>query len=106
MLGLNILPKWLQRLNDAENTGSFTGEAARAVKALGISRGDVLIVHSSLTSIGWVAGGAGAVVDAGADVAAGAVVDAGAAGADGVTEFELADAAEVPPALVAVEEKV
>ena len=26
------------RLNDAENTGSFTGEAARAVKALGISR--------------------------------------------------------------------
>ncbi|MCE3005738.1 MAG: cryptochrome/photolyase family protein, partial [Rickettsiales bacterium] len=25
-------------LNDAENTGSFTGEAARAVKALGVSR--------------------------------------------------------------------
>ena len=41
------------------------------------------------------------VVDAGAVVAA--VVGVGV---DGVTEFELADAAEVPPALVAVEENV
>jgi hypothetical protein len=38
-----------------------------------------------------------------ASAAAGVVVDAGA---DGVTEFELADAADVPPALVAVVEKV
>jgi hypothetical protein len=41
--------------------------------------------------------------------AEGAVVGEGvvvAAGADGVTALELADAAEVPPALVAVEEKV
>ena len=40
---------------------------------------------------------------------AGAVVEVGVgvgAGADGVTELELTDAADVPPALVAVEEKV
>jgi hypothetical protein len=40
-----------------------------------------------------------------ASLAAGAVVAEGA-GADGVTELELADAAEVPPALVAVDENV
>jgi hypothetical protein len=38
-----------------------------------------------------------------ASLAAGVVV---AAGADGVTELELADAAEVPPELVAVEVNV
>jgi hypothetical protein len=40
-----------------------------------------------------------------ASLAAGAVVAEGA-GADGVTELELADAAEVPPVLVAVDENV
>lgn len=32
--------------------------------ALGVNEGDVLIVHASLTSLGWVAGGTAAVVDA------------------------------------------
>lgn len=32
--------------------------------ALGVMDGDVLIVHSSLSSMGWIAGGAAAVVDA------------------------------------------
>lgn len=34
------------------------------LRALGVVDGDVLIVHSSLSSLGWVAGGAAAVVDA------------------------------------------
>ena len=34
------------------------------LRALGVAQGDVLIVHSSLSSMGWVAGGAAAVVDA------------------------------------------
>lgn len=36
----------------------------RDLRALGIREGDVLIVHSSLSRIGWVAGGPQAVVDA------------------------------------------
>jgi len=37
---------------------------ARDIRAMGISSGDVLMVHSSLKSIGWVEGGADAVIDA------------------------------------------
>ena len=36
----------------------------RDLRALGIREGDVLIVHSSLSRIGWVAGGPQAVIDA------------------------------------------
>ncbi len=36
----------------------------RDLRALGVAAGDVLIVHSSLSSLGWVAGGEAAVVDA------------------------------------------
>jgi len=41
---------------------------ARDLRALGIEAGDRLVVHSSLSSLGWVAGGAAAVVDALLDV--------------------------------------
>ena len=34
------------------------------LRALGVMDGDVLVVHSSLSSMGWIAGGAAAVVDA------------------------------------------
>jgi hypothetical protein len=58
------------------------------------------ISHSTFAPV--VASFAAGVMDAGV-MDAGAVVDEGA---DGVTELELDDAAEVPPALVAVEENV
>ncbi len=34
------------------------------LRALGLERGDIVVVHSSLSSLGWVAGGAQAVVEA------------------------------------------
>jgi len=37
---------------------------ARDIRAMGISSGDALMVHSSLKSIGWVDGGADTVIDA------------------------------------------
>ena len=37
---------------------------ARDLRAIGIDEGDVVFFHSSLRSLGWVEGGAGAVVDA------------------------------------------
>src|SRR5687768_12720625 len=41
-----------------------SAEIARALRALGLERGDCVLVHSSLSRIGRVAGGAEAVVDA------------------------------------------
>jgi aminoglycoside 3-N-acetyltransferase len=43
-------------------------EIAEALRALGLAAGDVVMVHSSLRSIGYVEGGANAVVDALLDV--------------------------------------
>ena len=37
---------------------------ARDLKALGVAEGDVLLVHSSLSSIGWVCGGEITVIQA------------------------------------------
>ena len=45
-------------------TPATTATLLRDLRAMGITRGDVLVVHSSLRSLGWVAGGAAAVVDA------------------------------------------
>ena len=53
----------------AEGTGSATRESiATDLGRLGIARGDVVFLHSSLRSLGWVAGGAEAVIDAFLDV--------------------------------------
>jgi len=43
-------------------------EIARGVRAVGVRAGDVALVHSSLSSMGWVAGGAATVIDAFLDV--------------------------------------
>ena len=43
-------------------------DVAAAIESLGVSAGDVLFVHSSLSSIGYVEGGADSVVDAFLDV--------------------------------------
>src|SRR5690349_4435026 len=40
-----------------------TEEIARDLRALGLERGDIVLVHSSLSRIGQVVGGAEAVVD-------------------------------------------
>lgn len=45
-----------------------TTSLVRDLASMGIERGDTLIVHSSLRSLGWVVGGAAAVVDAFRDV--------------------------------------
>jgi aminoglycoside 3-N-acetyltransferase len=53
----------------AERTGSATRESIAAdLGRLGIVRGDVIFLHSSLRSLGWVEGGAEAVIDAFLDV--------------------------------------
>ncbi|MFM8530409.1 MAG: AAC(3) family N-acetyltransferase, partial [Ilumatobacteraceae bacterium] len=45
-------------------TPATVGSLVRDLRALGVELGDVLVVHSSLNALGWVAGGAAAVVDA------------------------------------------
>ena len=39
-------------------------DIVRTLTALGIKNGDIVITHSSLKSMGYVEGGAGAVIDA------------------------------------------
>jgi aminoglycoside 3-N-acetyltransferase len=41
-----------------------TGSILTDLRDLGVERGDVLLVHASMSSLGWVSGGAPAVVDA------------------------------------------
>src|SRR5262249_32264089 len=41
-----------------------TDSLARDLRALGLGGGDVVVVHSSLTALGWVSGGAQAAVQA------------------------------------------
>ncbi len=49
---------------DAVDAPATTASLCQDLRALGLRAGDVVIVHSSLSSMGWVVGGAVAVVDA------------------------------------------
>lgn len=40
------------------------GHLAGELRALGVREGDVVLVHSSLSGLGWIEGGAGSVIDA------------------------------------------
>jgi len=69
LLPVAVAPRALKRrvklLLRALSAGWHTGaDIARQVQALGVRRGEILLVHSSLSSLGYVPGGARTVIDA------------------------------------------
>ena len=49
---------------DRTSAPATVDSLVRELRALGVQEGDVLVVHASLKALGWVVGGAAAVVDA------------------------------------------
>ena len=64
MVGKTNIPKEIDMSTHFKSTALTQNEIEEGLRQIGLSRGDIVEVHSSLSSFGWVEGGAAAVVDA------------------------------------------